>query len=164
MSNDQRDASEVFGLEIWIICCESCGFEDAIYDLTDMGSYGRTLGRTCLGELTELSLTQTPVYEELIKLLREVMGSVDLHLFLQCRERLFGLIVDSAPSGERYTFIGPPCCRRCRGQARQVRWGEPADVAWPTPLPLATSHEWDKLSREGKIELIQGALRSWELL
>lgn len=161
-SNPHNEAPRIRGVEQWIFHCDSCGYEDVTYNLTDMGGYGRSLGRTRQGELAELSAwePEPSAYVEVIDLLRVVIGRDNHTLLRDCRDRLFGLVADPAPSGERYNFRRH-LCYRCGGNVKLIRTGDPWDVA--IPLPLATHRQWDSLSRDGKIALIEEALRSWQV-
>ena len=53
-------------MEHWLIRCDSCGTIGHTHTLSDLGSYGRALGRTCFGELAEFSAWEDPVSEEAI--------------------------------------------------------------------------------------------------
>lgn len=146
-------------MEHWLIRCESCGTIDHTYTFTDLGSYGRGVGRTCSGELAEFSAWEDPVYEELLTIVRTLVNdSVSVSRVRKCFNMVMSLAADPAPSGDRYTFTGRLCCRLCGSDANWYRPGEPE--LEEIHLPLVTHHEWECLNLEDKTKMVEAALCS----
>ena len=103
-------------MEHWLIRCDSCGTIGHTHTLSDLGSYGRALGRTCFGELAEFSAWEDPVYEELLGIVRTFMVHRGDRR-ADCFNMVMSVVADPAPSGERYKFINNLCCRQCGSNA-----------------------------------------------
>ena len=147
-------------MEHWLIRCERCGTIDHTYGFTDLGSYGRGLGRTCSDELAEFSAWEDPVFDELLTIVRTfVNDSVSVSKLRECFNRVMSLVADPAPSGERYTFTGKLCCRQCGSNATWYKPGEPDVVE--IPLPLVAHREWEHLNLEDKTKMVEAALCSF---
>ena len=145
-------------MEHWLIRCENCGTIDHTHRISDLGGYGRIVGRTCFGELTEFSAWEDPAYDELLGIV-STFAIEGVPKLRKCFQKVMSLVADPAPSGERYTFIGRLCCRQCGSSAHWYKPGEP-DVE-EIPLPLVTHHQWERLNPEEKSKLIEAALRSY---
>ena len=111
-------------MEHWLIRCDSCGTIDHTHCISDLGSYGRAIGRTCFGELAEFSAWEDPVYEELLGIVRTFMVHRGDRR-ADCFNMVMSVVADPAPSGERYKFINGLCCRQCRSSANWYKFGEP---------------------------------------
>jgi hypothetical protein len=162
MSSDMiPQLSRIQQLEHWLIRCESCGYIDHTHRFGDFVSYGRALGRTCSGELAEFSTWDDPAYNELLELVRTIMGRNHPRLS-DCFDKMMSLASDPSPLGERYDFTNKLCCRRCRANARWYKLAEP--VIESVHLPLVTHQEWEGLGHDAKLEMLQTALRSQECI
>ena len=145
-------------MEHWLIRCDSCGTIDHTRCISDLGSYGRAIGRTCFGELAEFSAWEDPVFDELLGIVR-TFAIEGVPKVRQCFNKVMSLVADPAPSGERYTFVGRLCCRQCGSSADWYKPGEP-DVE-DIPLPLVTHREWERLNLEDKTKMVEAALYSY---
>lgn len=144
-----------------LIRCDNCGYIHRTYKFGDFGGYGRALGRTCSGELAEFSAWEGTVYEELLEIVRMLMVDSDRNL-RDCFNMVMSLVVDPSPHGERYKFIDNLCCRQCGSTAKWYKPGEP-DIQ-RIHLPLVTHREWERLSREEKVNKIEAGLRSFSCI
>lgn len=146
------------GMEHWRIRCESCGTIDHTYTFTDLGSYGRGLGRTCFGGLAEFSAWEDPVFDELLTIVQSLVND-SVSRLRDCFNMVMSKVTDPAPSGELYSFTGKLCCRQCGSNANWYKPGEPEIEE--VHLPLVTHHEWERLSREEKVKAVEAGLRSF---
>ena len=152
------NAPRMQSMEHWLIRCDRCGTIDHTYRFGDFVSYGRALGRTCFGELAEFSAWEDPIFEELLGIVRMIMGHrIDRRI--DCFDMVMSIVADPAPSGERYKFINGLCCRQCRSSANWYKFGEPE--VEKIQLPLVTHYEWERLNPEEKSKLVEAALQSY---
>lgn len=154
LANEQ--APRIQAMEHWLIRCDSCGTIEHTHRFTDLGSYGRGLGRTCSGELAEFSAWEDPVFDELLGIISMLVRE-SVSKRRECLNMMMSLAADPAPSRQRYTFTGNLCCRQCGSSANWYKPGEPE--VEEIHLPLVTHHEWERLSREEKVKTVETGLR-----
>jgi hypothetical protein len=141
----------------WHTRCADYGHEAITYVLAGE-TYGRLLGRTPSHELAEFNSWEDPVFDEMIKLVRELLGPGPRTSTLNCFGLVLGAACDPAPSGELYDFTGKVWCPIC-GSPHVQYWPDNPFQFEVIDLPHVTHQNWQQLSEKEKRERIREALR-----
>lgn len=145
------------GVEHWLIRCGNCGHIDDTYKLLDFASYGRAIGRTSSGEIVEFSAWEGTVFEELLGIVRMFKDNSDRRR-RDCFNMVMSLVVNPSPRGEQFRFFDSLRCSQCGSSSNLYKPADPMDVL--IELPLVTHREWERLSQEEKVKLVEEGLRS----
>jgi len=139
----------------WHTRCKDHGHEAITYVLAGE-TYGRLLGRTSHHELAEFNYWEDPVFDEMIKLVRKLLGR-EMGTS-ECFGRVLGAACDPAPSGELYDFTGKIWCPICASPHVHY-WPDNPFQFEVIDLPHVTHQNWQQLSEKEKRERIREALR-----
>jgi hypothetical protein len=140
----------------WHTRCEH-GHEAITYVLAGE-TYGRLLGTTPSHELVEFNSWEDPVFDEMINLVRELLGPGPRTSTLNCFGLVLGAACDPAPSGQLYDFTGKIWCPIC-GSPNVQYWPDDPFQFEVIDLPHVTHQGWQQLSQDEKRERIREALR-----
>ncbi len=137
----------------WNVTCEDQGHQAITYVLAG-DTYGRLLGATPRHELAEFNSWEDPVFDEVINLVRELLGRESA----ECFGRVLGVACDPAPSGQLYDFTGTIWCPICGSPNVHYRPDEPFQFE-VIDLPHVTHRSWQQLSETEKRERLREALQ-----
>jgi len=140
----------------WHTRCEH-GHEAITYVLAGE-TYGRLLGATPYHELVEFNSWEDPVFDEMIKLVRELLGPGPRTSTSNCFGLVLGAACDPAPSGQLYDFTGKVWCPIC-GSPNVHYWPDDPFQFEVIDLPHVTHQGWQQLSQAERRERIREALR-----
>lgn len=141
----------------WHTRCEDYGHEAITYVLAGE-TYGRLLGRTPHHELVEFNSWEDSVFEEMEKLVDELLGPGPRTSIIDCFGSVLGVACDPAPSGHLYDFTGKIWCPVC-GSPNVHYWPDHPFQFEVIDLPHVTHQAWQRLSDEEKRKRIQEALQ-----
>lgn len=139
--------------------CKKCG---AIYKAPELSfdSYGEFLMRSVAGETVYLNAISDPVYDEVDKLLHELLNEKKFNSFQYANllQTIFGVACDKDSKGNRYDIKNKPKCNNCRFQEPSY-WEatEPPEFI-ELNIPEVEHNKWSELTKAEKLDILKKAI------